>query len=82
MTTLTVRIDNDLADILEKFCKEEDRSKSWFLKKFLKEGLEERMDYKAAVKALEEHENSGSKTHSIESVAKEFGVVLKKTKKS
>lgn len=80
MSTLTVRVPDELEEALNHFCKEEDRSKSWLIKKALQEKLEDWLDYKAAVKALEEHEATGKKTHSIESVAKELGVNLKKKK--
>lgn len=81
-TTLTVRIPDDLNQILEKFCAEEDRSKSWFLKKALKEKLEEWEDYKTGVKALKEHEASGGKTYSLEEVASEAGIKLTNNKKT
>jgi hypothetical protein len=46
--------------------------------------MEDWMDYKTGVKAVMEHRASGGKTHSIESVAQEFGITLdrKKSKKS
>jgi predicted DNA-binding protein len=80
MSILTVRVSEELETVLSHYCKEEDRSKSWLIKKALQEKLEDWLDYKAAVAALEEHEIGGGKTYSIESAAKEFGVTLKKKK--
>ncbi|MBU6140678.1 MAG: ribbon-helix-helix protein, CopG family [Proteobacteria bacterium] len=78
MSIITVRVSDELEAVLGRYCKEEDRSKSWLIKKALQEKLEDWLDYKAAVDALEEHEIKGGKTHSIESVARELGVTLKK----
>ena len=78
MSILTVRVSEELETVLSRYCKEEDRSKSWLIKKALQEKLEDWLDYKAAVEALQDHEAKGGKTHSIESVAKELGVNLKK----
>ena len=44
MITLTVRISRELNLLIEEFCKEEDRSKSWFTRKALEEKLEERQN--------------------------------------
>lgn len=76
MTTLTFRVPDELAKELDILCKEQDRSKSWFMKKALIEKIQDWKDYKAGAQALQEHYNSGAKTHSLESVAKEFGINL------
>ena len=77
MSTLTVRIPDNLNEVLEKFCKADERSKSWFVKKALQTYLEDLEDYRAGIKALEEFERSDKKTYSIEEVAKECGIDLK-----
>ena len=41
MTTLTVRIPDELAEILDKVARHEERSKAWFVKKALKNFLED-----------------------------------------
>lgn len=40
MVTLTVRISDELNAAIEEFCKVEDRSKSWLIKKAIQEKLE------------------------------------------
>lgn len=76
MSTLTVRIPQELEKMLETFCKEEDRTKSWIIKKALQEKLEDWNDYRSGVKALKEHKKNGNKTYSLEEVAKELGIKL------
>jgi len=44
MPTITVRVPDKLNLIIGKFCKAEDRSKSWLVKKALMEKLEEWQD--------------------------------------
>lgn len=80
MVTLTFRVPDELAEELDNLCKEEDRTRSWFMKRALQEKMEDYRDYQAGIKALSEHNASGKKTHSIESVAKEFGVRLERKK--
>jgi predicted transcriptional regulator len=58
MTTLTFRVPDELAKELEEICKEEDRSKSWFMKKALIEKLEEWRDIRIAMKARSEYEKN------------------------
>lgn len=41
MSTITVRIPDELNPLIEEFCKIEDRSKSWLVKRALEEKLEE-----------------------------------------
>lgn len=76
MSVLTVRIPQDLEKMLNQFCKEEDRTKSWLIKKAIQEKLEDWNDYRSGIKALKEHKKSGSKTYSLEEVAKELGIRL------
>ncbi|MES2677596.1 MAG: DUF6290 family protein [Pseudomonadota bacterium] len=76
MSVLTFRIPADLEKVLEKFCEEEDRTKSWLIKKALQEKLEDWQDYRSGIKALKEHKKSGSKTYSLEEIAKELGIRL------
>ena len=46
MSTITVRIPDELNPLIEEFCKIEDRSKSWLVKKALEEKLKEWRDTK------------------------------------
>lgn len=62
MTTLTVRIPEELDKLLQKFCEEEDRSKSWLLKKALQEKLEDWLDERAGLKALKDHKKTPNVT--------------------
>ncbi len=58
MSTITVRIPEELDPIIEEFCKEEDRSKSWLIKRALKEKLEEWRDTRIALKGHNEYEKN------------------------
>ncbi len=58
MTTVTFRIPDELNKILEELCKEEDRSKSWFMRKALEEKLEDWRDTRAGLKALKKHKRN------------------------
>ena len=58
MTTLTFRVPDDLAEELEHLCEEQERSKSWFMKKALKEKLEEWRDVRIALQGKSEYENN------------------------
>lgn len=78
MSVITVRIPSELESFVEEFCKEEDRTKAWLVKKALQEKMEDWRDYRAGVKALKEHYAKKGKTYSLESVAKELGVTLEK----
>jgi predicted DNA-binding protein len=77
MSVLTVRVPDELDKIINQFCKEEDRTKSWLVKKAIQEKLEDWNDCRAGVKALKEHKKTGQKTYSIEEIAKEFNITLK-----
>ena len=55
MTTLTFRVPEELAKELEKLCKEQDRTKSWFMKKALTEKMEEWRDIRSAIKGRAEY---------------------------
>ncbi len=76
MTTLTVRIPEELDNLLQQFCKEEDRSKSWLLKKALQEKLEDWQDLRTGLKSLKEHRKNPRLT-SHEALLKELGITKK-----
>ncbi len=76
MTTLTVRIPEELDKILQEFCKEEDRSKSWLLKKALREKLEDWQDLRTGLKALKHHKKKPSLT-SHEKLLRELKITKK-----
>jgi RHH-type rel operon transcriptional repressor/antitoxin RelB len=73
MTTLTFRVPDELDQFLEEICKEEDRSKSWFMRKALEEKLEEWRDLRIALKAKDEYENNPDILLSHDEVWKELG---------
>lgn len=58
MTTVTFRIPDELNEILEELCKEQDRSKSWFMRKALQEKLEDWRDLRVGLKALKKHKKN------------------------
>lgn len=57
MTTVTFRIPDELNELLEEICREEDRSKSWFMKKALQEKLEDWRDLSVAKKGRKNYES-------------------------
>jgi predicted transcriptional regulator len=80
MTTLTFRVPDELNQILEDLCREEDRSKSWFMKRVLQEKLEEWQDLKIAKKGRAEYEKNPHLTLSHDELMKELGLKKKARK--
>lgn len=78
MTTLTFRVPDSLADKLDEMCREQDRTKSWFMKRALQEKMEEWHDVKIALKGRAEYENNPGSFLSHE----KFWEEVKKQKKS
>ena len=76
MATLTVRIPEELDKVLQQFCEEEDRSKSWLLKKALQEKLEDWQDLRTGLKALKNHRKKPRLT-SHEVLLKELKITKK-----
>ena len=74
MTTLTFRVPDELAEELENICKEEERSKSWFMKKALIEKIEELRDVRIALKARAEYERNPDSLLSHDEVLSELGI--------
>ncbi len=56
MTTVTFKIPDELNELLEELCREEDRSKSWFMRKALQEKLEDWRDLRVAKKGRKAYE--------------------------
>ena len=73
MSTVTVRIPDELEKIMEKFCKKEDRSKSWLIKKAIQEKLEDWEDLQDGLRALRKHKKN-PQTISLDDLAKELGL--------
>ena len=76
MKALTVRISEELDQVVQEFCKKEDRSKSWLIKKALQEKLEDWEDLRDGLKALEEHRRNPQVT-SCEDLMRELGLIEK-----
>jgi predicted transcriptional regulator len=76
MSTITVRIPDKLDSVIDEFCKKEDRSKSWLVKKALMEKLEDWQDLHDGVKALAEHKKN-PKVKSSKDLMKELGLTHK-----
>ena len=74
MTTLTFRVPDELSQLLEELCKEEDRSKSWFMKKALQEKLEEWRDVRIALKGRAEYEKNPNIAVSHGELMRELGL--------
>ncbi len=86
MTTLTVRIPEDLNAVLEEFCKTDERSKSWFVKKALQNYLEDLEDQRLAQKLMKEREmdikNGTAKTYTLEEVMASAGITREELDKA
>jgi predicted transcriptional regulator len=80
MSTITVRIPDELDPIIEEFCEKEERSKSWLVKKALQEKLEEWRDSKIALKSQAEYEKNPNILLSHDQVWKELGLKKKGSK--
>ena len=76
MSIITVRIPDELDSIIDDFCKEEDRSKSWLVKKAIMEKLEDWQDLRDGLRALEGHRKN-PKVFSQAEVMKELGLTKK-----
>lgn len=80
MTTLTFRVPDELNQILEDLCAEEDRSKSWFMKCALQEKLENWQDAKIAKKGRYDYEKEPHLALSHKELMKELGLKKKSLK--
>lgn len=74
MSTLTVRIPQELEKMLETFCKEEDRTKSWIIKKALQEKLEDWNDYRIGAKGLKEYKKNPNQAITHQELIKKLGL--------
>lgn len=74
MTTLTFRVPESLAEELEELCKEQDRTKSWFMKKALEEKMQEWRDIRIALKGRAEYEKNPDSAISHDQLLKELGL--------
>jgi predicted DNA-binding protein len=81
MSVLTVRIPDELEKDLEEYCKAEDRTKSWLIKKALKEALEDWHDYRTGVKALKEYKKNSNLAISHEELIKKLGLTQEEINK-
>ncbi|MBM3579301.1 MAG: ribbon-helix-helix protein, CopG family [Alphaproteobacteria bacterium] len=79
MTTVTFRIPDELNEILEELCKEQDRSKSWFMRKALQEKLEDWRDLRVAKKGRAAYEANPDLAISHDQLLKELGIKKKKS---
>jgi predicted DNA-binding protein len=62
MSNVSIRIPDKLNTVLMNMCQEEERSKSWIIKKALEHYLEDRQDYKDATLALKNHDSKNNYT--------------------
>jgi RHH-type transcriptional regulator, rel operon repressor / antitoxin RelB len=74
MQTITVKIPDDMAAFLEKLAKEEERSKSYYIRKAISQYLEDKADILAAKKAMAEHKKN-PKTYTLEEIMRENGLM-------
>jgi predicted DNA-binding protein len=73
MQTITVKIPDDMAEFLEKIAAEEERSKSYYIRKAIAHYMEDLADIRAAKKSLADYEKTGI-SYSIEDVVKMNGL--------
>lgn len=74
MQTITVKIPDDMAKFLDKLAKEEERSRSYYVRKAIAQYLEDAADIMAAKRALAEHKKN-PKTYTLEQVMRENGLL-------
>lgn len=72
MQTVTVKIPDDMAKFLEKLAKEEERSKSYYIRKAIASYLEDMADLYVAKKRLAKK----GRTYTLEEIARENGLRL------
>lgn len=75
MQTITVKIPDDMAKFLGKIAAEEERSKSYYIRKAITRYIEDMADIRAAKRALAEHKKNGGKTYSLEEVMRRNGLL-------
>ena len=73
MQTITVKLPDDMAALLEKIAKEEERSKSYYIRKAIARYLEDLADIRAANLSLAEYKKTGV-SYSLEDVIKRNGL--------
>ena len=76
MTTISLRIPDELNEVLEKLAVKEERSKSSLIKKAIKTYLEDLYDYNLAEEGYKRYLANGKKGSSLEEVAKELNINL------
>ncbi len=74
MQTITVKIPDDMAAFLDKIAKEEERSRSYYIRKAILQYMEDMADIRAAKKALAEHKKN-PKTYTLEQIMRENGLM-------
>lgn len=81
MSVVTVRIPDSVDKALEKLCLQEDRNKSWFLKKGLEMLMEDMADYYKSEEEYRKFITNKDKGVDFADLAKEVGIKLKNYKK-
>lgn len=74
MTTLGVRLPDDVMKGIDEVCAISKRSKSSIVREALENYIEDTLDYYIALKRLEQHKKDGYKTYTLEEVAEELGL--------
>jgi RHH-type rel operon transcriptional repressor/antitoxin RelB len=77
MSTLCVRIPDKLDHMLESFAAQEERSKTFIVRKALESYLEDLQDYNSAEAGYKRYVESGKKGHDLKTVAKRLNIDLK-----
>ena len=74
MTTLGIRLPDEILKEIEYICSLSKRSKSSVVKEALLNYIEETQDYYSALNRLEQHKKDGEKTYTLEEASKILGV--------
>ena len=70
----TIRLPREVEDRLDALASKTGRSKSYYLRQFIMQGLEDTEDYYLAHEAYERHRKGEERTYPLEEVMKELGL--------
>lgn len=77
MTTISLRIPDELNNILEKISKQQERSKTFIVKKAIENYLEDLTDYNLAEEGYKRYLADNKKGYNLKEVAKSLGIKMK-----
>ena len=78
MSTLCIRIPDELDHTLELFAAQEERTKTFIVRKAIEQYLEDLYDYNLAEEGYKRYIESGKKSYDLKTVAKRLKIDLDK----